>query len=62
MAKNTLAVPQAAQALDQLKAEVASELGIEVGAEQSSRANGAVGGQMVKRMIQIAEASLSGQK
>lgn len=45
--------------LDQLKAEASSELGIELGAEQTSRLNGAVGGQMVKRMVQIAEEALA---
>lgn len=62
MAKNHLVVPGAQQVLDQLKTEIASELGVQLGADQTSRNNGAVGGAMVKRMVQIAEASLSGQK
>lgn len=45
--------------LERLKNEVAQELGIEVGPDQTSRNNGAVGGQMVKRLIQIATAQLN---
>lgn len=61
MAKNRKVVQGAEQFLDGLKAEVSSELGIQTGADQTARANGAVGGHMVKRMIQIAEASLAGK-
>lgn len=47
--------------LDQLKYETAMELGIETGADQTARANGAVGGHMVKRLIQIAEQQIAGK-
>ena len=55
-------MPQAAQALDRFKQEVASELGIQnyqgyLG-DLPSRLNGAVGGHMVRRMIAAAEQSL----
>jgi len=57
-------VPQARQALDQLKYEVAQEVGIPnyqgyLG-DLPSRLNGAVGGNMVRRMIQFAEQQLAG--
>lgn len=60
--RNTVLVPQAAQALDRFKQEVASELGIQnyqgyLG-DLPSRLNGAVGGHMVRRMIAAAEQSL----
>lgn len=59
MANNKKAVQGSEFALDQLKAEVAQELGVTVGADQSARNNGAVGGAMVRKLIQIAEASMA---
>ena len=59
MARNKLLVPQAQQAMDQLKYEIASEFGVELGADQTARTNGSVGGEMVKRMIQLAQKSLT---
>lgn len=61
---NQLVVPQAAQALDQLKYEVANELGIQWDPSgyqgyQTSRDMGAIGGHMVRRMVQVAEQQLS---
>jgi hypothetical protein len=41
--------------LDQMKNEIAAEMGIDIGPEQTARNNGAVGGQMVKRLLVIAE-------
>ncbi len=64
---NQKVVPQAYQALDQFKYEVASELGINNDYKSgywgniSSRECGAVGGHMVRRMIAAAEQSLAGQ-
>lgn len=57
-------VPQARQALERLKQETASELGIPnyqgyLG-DVPSKQNGAVGGHMVRKMIRFAEQSLSG--
>lgn len=61
--RNRALVPQARQALDQFKYEVAQELGIQVPehgywGDIPSRLNGAVGGNMVRRMIAAAEQSL----
>jgi hypothetical protein len=63
---NILVVPQASQALNQLKYEVAQELGIAMPQDgyygyMATRDTGAVGGHMVRRMIQIAEQQLAGQ-
>ena len=60
--RNTALVPAAQQALEQLKQEVASELGIQnyqgyLG-DVPARLNGAVGGNMVRRMIAAAEQAL----
>lgn len=46
------------QALDQFKYEIASELGVQLGGDRTSRENGSVGGMMTKRMIQFAEQNL----
>ncbi|WP_082130007.1 alpha/beta-type small acid-soluble spore protein [Aneurinibacillus tyrosinisolvens] len=43
------------QALDELKYEMATEFDVNLGADQTFRANGSVGGEVVKRMIQLAE-------
>lgn len=62
-------VPEAHKALDNMKYEIAAELGIPVyqGSEDywghvSSRDCGAVGGHMVRRMIEMAERSLAQQE
>lgn len=46
------------QFLDFFKEEIANELGISLSVETSSKENGMVGGEMVKRMIQMAENDL----
>lgn len=65
--RNGLVVPQAAQAMYNFKNEMANEVGI-TGQIQggywgqiSSRDCGAVGGHMVKRMIEAYEQSLAGK-
>ncbi|PLT34412.1 alpha/beta-type small acid-soluble spore protein [Bacillus sp. V5-8f] len=59
--RRQLLVPGAEQALEQFKYEVAQEFGIKLGAEQYSRANGSVGGEIVKRLIAQAQSELKGQ-
>jgi hypothetical protein len=58
---NSYVVPNAGSALDKLKFEAASTLGVTLGADTSSRQNGSVGGQITKTLVQIAEQSLSGR-
>lgn len=62
---NQALVPQARNALDQLKFETATELGIPnygqtYKGDLPSRVNGSVGGYMVKKMIALAEQQLGG--
>lgn len=57
---NKLVVPGAQQALDQMKYEIAQEFGVQLGPEASSRANGSVGGEITKRLVQMAESQLRG--
>jgi hypothetical protein len=65
---NQAVIQSARSALDNLKYEVAAELGVDYaahggyGGDIPSRQNGAVGGHMVRRMIQLAEHQLSGQR
>ena len=55
----TIAVPGAQQALDQMKYEIAQEFGVQLGPEASSRANGSVGGEITKRLVQMAESTIT---
>ena len=58
-------VPEARQALDNMKYEIARELGVNLkqgyNGDLSSRENGTVGGYMVKRLIQQAENQMAGK-
>jgi hypothetical protein len=54
-------VPGAEQALDQMKYEIASEFGVNLGADTVSRANGSVGGEITKRLVATAQSQLAGQ-
>jgi hypothetical protein len=62
MAKNKPLVPQAENELDQMKQEVANEIGVQPGADTTARANGAIGGQITKRLVAKAEQQLSQQQ
>lgn len=65
--RNRLVVPEARGALDNMKFEIANELGVNYNSSNgyygdlTSRENGSVGGYMVKRMIQEYQNSSSGQ-
>jgi hypothetical protein len=64
---NVLVVPQANQALQQLKYEVAQELGIQIPQDgyygyMATRDTGAIGGHITRRLVQIAESQLSGMQ
>ena len=63
--RNKLVVPEASRAMEQFKAEVAKEIGIQAPPDgywgnYSSRDCGAVGGHMVRKMIEDYERRLSG--
>jgi hypothetical protein len=59
---NQLLVPGVQQALDQMKYEIASEFGVQLGADATARANGSVGGEITKRLVQMAEQQFSGSQ
>ena len=50
---NKLVVNGSKEAVENLKYEVARELGITLGADTSSRLNGTVGGEMTKRLVNL---------
>lgn len=57
---NQLVVPGAQQALDQMKTEIAQEFGVQLGPDSTSRSNGSVGGEITKRLVQMAQQQFSG--
>jgi small acid-soluble spore protein B (major beta-type SASP) len=59
---NELVVPGVQQALDQMKYEIAQEFGVQLGPDSTSRANGSVGGEITKRLVQMAEQQFGGQQ
>ena len=60
---NRIVVPEAKEAMNRFKEEVASELGVPLkkgyNGELTSAQAGSIGGQMVKRMIQKQEEQMS---
>ena len=60
-----MAVPEAKEAMDRFKMEVASELGVPLkqgyNGNLTSAQNGSVGGEMVRQMIKKQEESMSGK-
>lgn len=58
---NELVVPMAASALEQMKYEIASEFGVQLGPDTTSRQNGSVGGEMTRRLVRMAEQQVFGR-
>lgn len=58
---NKVLVPGAEQALEQMKVEIASEFGVHLGPDTTSRANGSVGGEITKRLVATAQQQLGGK-
>ena len=58
---NRQMVPEARQALDDMKFEIARELGVDVKGcgDLTARENGAIGGSMTKKLIEQAQRQLS---
>ena len=53
-------VPGAKQAIDKMKYEIASEFGVNLGPDTTSRANGSVGGEITKILVQNGLTHISG--
>ena len=62
---NKTSVPEAKEAMNRFKQEVASELGISLkegyNGDLTSRQAGSIGGEMVRKMIQRQEEQMSGR-
>lgn len=57
--KNRIEVPEAKNAMDKFKMEVATELGVDLKSENlTAKDAGKVGGTMVKRLIEKAEQNM----
>ncbi len=65
MSKNSSSVPEAKNALDRFKYEVASEIGVPLkngyNGDLTSYQNGSVGGEMVRQMIKRQEEQMAGK-
>ena len=64
---NQKVVPQAKQALNQMKLEIANELGINNYQQMdkgnlTARENGYVGGYMTKKLVEMAEQQMAGKQ
>jgi len=63
--RNRVEVPEAKDAMDRFKFEVASEIGVPLkqgyNGDLTSYQNGSVGGNMVKKMIQEQEKKMAGK-
>ena len=51
-ANSKLVVPGAKQAIESMKYEIAREFGVNLGPDATSRANGSVGGEITKRLVE----------
>lgn len=65
MARNRAEVPEAREALNRFKFEVANEIGVPLkqgyNGDLTSYQNGSVGGHMVKKMIESYEKNMAGK-
>lgn len=55
-----MVVPGAKQAIERMKYEIANEFGVKLGADATSRANGSVGGEITRRLVQNGLNQVSG--
>lgn len=66
MSKSSNEVPQAREALERFKMEVANEIGVPLkqgyNGDLTSAQNGSVGGEMVRKMIKRQEEAMAGSK
>ena len=57
--RNTkLSSVQSQASLNQMKAEIANEFGVSLGADATARQNGAVGGEITKRLVAQSQSQL----
>ena len=59
--KNRLVVPGSENAINQMKYEMANELGVNLGPDATARQNGSVGGEITRRLVSMAQSNLQGK-
>lgn len=59
--KNKLVVPGSENAINQMKYEIANELGVNLGPDATARQNGSVGGEITRRLVSMAQSNLQGK-
>ena len=55
-----MVVPGSKQAIERMKYEIANEFGVNLGPDTTARANGSVGGEITKRLVQNGLNQVSG--
>ena len=58
--RNKLVTPGSKEAIDRMKYEIANEFGVNLGADATARANGSVGGEITRRLVQMGQSQISG--
>ena len=58
--RNKLVTPGSKEAIDRMKYEIANEFGVKLGADATARANGSVGGEITRRLVQMGQSQISG--
>lgn len=56
---NRLVAPSSKKVLENLKYEIANELGVNLGPNTTSRLNGSVGGEMTKRLVELGKRQIA---
>ena len=59
--KNRLVVSGSENAINQMKYEIANELGVNLGPDATARQNGSVGGEITRRLVSMAQSNLQGK-
>ena len=58
--KSKLVTPASKEAIERMKYEIANEFGVQLGADATARANGSVGGEITRRLVQMGQSQLNG--
>ena len=58
--RNKLVTPGSKEAIDRMKYEIANEFGVQLRADATARANGSVGGEITRRLVQMGQSQISG--
>ena len=58
--KSKLVTAGSKEAIERMKYEIANEFGVNLGADATARANGSVGGEITRRLVQMGQSQISG--